>query len=102
MRPHHRILTLVLTLLLTAACSPAAPTPPPTPRPETAANSAVSSQVAQLGQAARLETTLKGAWSPARFGGSVGFERLIAGMNKKYGLSIKPQFTPGIDEQAMA
>jgi iron(III) transport system substrate-binding protein len=61
-----------------------------------------SPQVAQLVEAARQETTLKAAWSSASFGGSVGFERMVAGMNKKYGLSIKPQFTPGIDEQAMA
>jgi len=45
---------------------------------------------------------LKAAWSPSSFGGSAGFERLVQGMNRKYGLSIKAQFTPGIDEQAMA
>jgi iron(III) transport system substrate-binding protein len=91
---------VVLTTVLVAACSPAAPAAAPTPTPQ--AEGAVSPQVAQLVQAARQETTLKGAWSPSSFGGSAGFERLVQGMNKKYGLSIKAQFTPGIDEQAMA
>jgi ABC-type Fe3+ transport system substrate-binding protein len=45
---------------------------------------------------------LKGSWSPSSFGGSAGFQRLVQGMNKKYGLNIQAQFTPGIDEQAMA
>jgi iron(III) transport system substrate-binding protein len=74
----------------------------PTPPKAQVAEAAFSPQIQQLIQAARKETILKGAWSPSSFGGSAGFERLVQGMNKKYGLSIKAQFTPGIDEQAMA
>jgi ABC-type Fe3+ transport system substrate-binding protein len=89
--------------LVAAACAPApAAPPPPTAAPAPAAASALSPAVQQLVQAAQHETVLKGSWSPSSFGGSAGFDRLVQGMNKKYGLNIQAQFTPGIDEQAMA
>jgi iron(III) transport system substrate-binding protein len=67
-----------------------------------AAPAATNAALQPLIEAAQKETLLKAAWSPSSFGGSAGFERLVQGMNRRYGLSIKAQFTPGIDEQAMA
>jgi iron(III) transport system substrate-binding protein len=114
---------LLAAVLVGAACAPSAPPPAPTtaaatapttvpataPTPATAAvgpkptaATATNAALQTLIEAARSETTLKAAWSPSSFGGSAGFERLVQGMNRKYGLNIKAQFTPGIDEQAMA
>jgi len=87
--------------LIGVGCAPAAPTPAAaTPTP--AATAKFSPAVQQLVDAAQHESVLKGAWSPSSFGGSAGFEKLIQGMNRKYGLNLQAQFTPGIDEQAMA
>lgn len=85
--------------LIAIACNP-----PPAPQgaPTSAPATSFSPAVQQLIQGARSETVLKASWSPSSFGGSAGFERLVQGMNKKYGLTIQTQFTPGIDEQAMA
>jgi iron(III) transport system substrate-binding protein len=94
----RRSVVTALALFLTA-CAPATPPPPATSPP--APNARFNPAVQQLIDGAQHETLLRGAWSPSSFGGSVGLERLIQGMNRKYGLSIRSQFTPGIDEQAM-
>jgi ABC-type Fe3+ transport system substrate-binding protein len=94
---------VVFLSVLSTACataSPAAPTAAPTEKP--AAPTSFTPAVQQLIQGAQHETVLKGSWSPSSFGGSAGFDRLVQGMNRKYGLNIQAQFTPGIDEQAMA
>lgn len=57
--------------------------------------------LAQIVEGAKKEGTLRGQWSQASFGGSQGLADLVAGVNKKYGLQIKPQFTPGPDMQRM-
>jgi ABC-type Fe3+ transport system substrate-binding protein len=93
-------------LVLLAACSPAAPavapTSPPAAQPTmNVATPAVGSDLAALVEGAKKETILKGSWSSTGFGGGPAFEDYVAGMNKKWGLNIKPQFTPGIDQQAM-
>jgi iron(III) transport system substrate-binding protein len=89
--------------LVAAACAPSpSPTAPAPPTSPPAGATSFSPAVQQLIQGAKQETVLKGSWSPSSFGGSAGFDRLVQGMNKKYGLSIQTQFTPGIDEQAMA
>lgn len=95
---------LIALAIVGIACGPAAPAPAPQVAPTTAAPAAAnfSPAVQQLIQGAKTESVLKGSWSPSSFGGSAGFQRLVQGMNKKYGLNIQTQFTPGIDEQAMA
>jgi iron(III) transport system substrate-binding protein len=94
--------TIVLFGTACGAASPASPPPAPAPTPAPATAASFSPAVQQLIEGAKHETVLKGAWSPSSFGGSAGFDRLVAGMNHMYGTSITAQFTPGIDEQAMA
>jgi len=84
------VLALVLTL---GACGQA--TSPST------TGSVTSPALAQLIEGAKKETTLKGVWSQSSFGGSAGLQEMVAGMNRKYGLNIKPQFTPGQDMQSL-
>ena len=55
----------------------------------------------ELIEGAKKETTLRGQWSQNSFGGAKGLAELVAGMNKKYGLNLKPQFTPGPDMQRL-
>jgi ABC-type Fe3+ transport system substrate-binding protein len=57
--------------------------------------------LAQLIEGAKKETTLRGQWSQNSFGGAKGLTELVAGMNKKYGLNLKAQFTPGPDMQRL-
>ncbi|HEU4341880.1 MAG TPA: extracellular solute-binding protein [Candidatus Binatia bacterium] len=57
--------------------------------------------LAQLIEGAKKETTLRGQWSQNSFGGAKGLAELVAGMNKKYGLNLKAQFTPGPDMQRL-
>jgi ABC-type Fe3+ transport system substrate-binding protein len=52
-------------------------------------------------EGARKEPALRAQWSSSSFGGQQAFEDYVAGANKKWGLSIKFQFTPGTDQQAM-
>jgi ABC-type Fe3+ transport system substrate-binding protein len=93
----------VMLTVCAAACSPTSPPAPAATPPNTAAAPVnFTPAVLQLIQGAQNESVLRGSWSPSSFGGSAGFERLVQGMNKKYGLHIQAQFTPGIDEQAMA
>lgn len=126
------IVILATVALSAACSSGAAPSAPPTAPPPAAAPSAPSAVAAAaspptaspvagaspaagaaastyspaavqaLVNGAKNESVLKGAWSASSFGGSAGMQRLVDGMNRKYGLQITPQFTPGIDEQAMA
>src|SRR4029453_6370954 len=64
-------------------------------------HAAAAPPLAQLIEGAKKEGTLKGQWGPGAFGGSVGFAEIMAGMNKKYGLNLKGQFTPGPDMQRL-
>lgn len=49
----------------------------------------------ELIEAAQKETTLRAMWSASSLDGSNGMAKIVAGMNKKYGTNIQPQFTPG-------
>ena len=62
---------------------------------------ASAAPLAQLIEGAKKEGTLRGQWSQNSFGGSQGLAELVAGMNKKYGLNLKPHFTPGPDMQRL-
>jgi len=44
---------------------------------------------------AKKEKVLRGMWSSNSLAGGKGFREIVAGMNKKYGLNIQPEFTPG-------
>ena len=46
-------------------------------------------------EGAKKETVLRAMWGASSLNGSDGMARIVAGMNKKYGTNIKPQFTPG-------
>ncbi len=62
---------------------------------------ATSATLAQIIEGAKKEGTIRGLWSQNAFGGSEGFADFVAGMNKRYGLNLKGQFTPGPDMQAI-
>jgi ABC-type Fe3+ transport system substrate-binding protein len=55
----------------------------------------------ELIEGAKKEGVLHGQWGQNSFGGSEGFKEIIAGMNKKYKLDLKGQYTPGPDMQAL-
>jgi iron(III) transport system substrate-binding protein len=57
--------------------------------------------LAEVVEAAKKEGTFRGQWGQNSFGGSEGFQELLAGMNKKYKLNLKGQFTPGPDMQRL-
>jgi ABC-type Fe3+ transport system substrate-binding protein len=75
-------LTLVMTLAILA----------PAAKAET---------LAQLIEGAKKEGMLRGQWGQNSFGGSEGFREILAGMNKKYKLDLKGQYTPGPDMQRL-
>jgi ABC-type Fe3+ transport system substrate-binding protein len=49
----------------------------------------------ELVAAAKKETTLRTMWSSASLNGGKGLKSIVAAMNKKYGTTLKAQFTPG-------
>jgi len=60
---------------------------------------AVAVTIEELIQGAKKEGVLRGQWGQTTAGGSQGFAEFLAGVNKKYGLNLKGQFTPGPDMQ---
>ncbi|HEY1371649.1 MAG TPA: extracellular solute-binding protein [Candidatus Binatia bacterium] len=60
-----------------------------------------SATLTQMIEGAKKEGVLRAQWSQNTFGGGEGFNDFLAGMNKKYGLNLKGQFTPGPDMQAL-
>ena len=54
-----------------------------------------SAELKKLIEGAKKETTLRGMWSASSLAGSEGFAKIVTGMNKRYGINIKPKFTPG-------
>lgn len=57
--------------------------------------------LSELINGAKKETTFKAQWSQSTLGGGKGLKKIVAGMNKKYGLKLKPEFTPGPNMQRM-
>lgn len=55
----------------------------------------------ELIKAAKNETTLKAQWGADTLDGGSGLDKIVAAMNKKYGLKLKPSFTPGPNMQGM-
>jgi iron(III) transport system substrate-binding protein len=96
---------VALALLLGACAAPAPAAAPPPAQPPAAApaqHAAGTPLLQQLIAGARNEPTFKGQWSANILGGPAGFQRLVAGLNRRYGLNIQAQFTPGRDMNAMA
>lgn len=57
--------------------------------------------VAELVQGAKKETTLRAMWGADTLDGGPGLQKIVAAMNKKYGLNLQPSFTPGANMQGM-
>jgi iron(III) transport system substrate-binding protein len=57
--------------------------------------------LAELIQGAKKETTLRAMWGADTLDGGSGLQKIVAAMNKKYGLNIQPAFTPGPNMQGM-
>jgi iron(III) transport system substrate-binding protein len=57
--------------------------------------------LADLIKGAKNESTLKAQWGADTLDGGNGLQKIIAAMNKKYGLNLKPSFTPGANMQGM-
>lgn len=66
-----------------------------------AAESTKTPTLAELIKGAKNETTLKAQWGADTLDGGAGLEKIVAAMNKKYGLKLKPSFTPGANMQGM-
>src|SRR5204863_6805109 len=60
-----------------------------------------SATLTQTIEGAKKEGVFRAQWSQNTFGGGEGFNEFLAGMNKKYGLNLKGQLTPGTDIQAL-
>jgi iron(III) transport system substrate-binding protein len=65
------------------------------------ASQARATTLAELIAGARKEGVLRGQWGQNSFGGSEGFQDILAGMNKRYKLNLKGQYTPGPDMQRL-
>ncbi|MGE5215581.1 MAG: ABC transporter substrate-binding protein [Chloroflexota bacterium] len=65
------------------------------------AAAADSAKIAELIKGAKQETTLRAQWGADTLDGGPGLQKIVAAMNKKYGLNIKPSFTPGANMQGM-
>lgn len=57
--------------------------------------------IAELVSKAKKETTLRAQWGADTLDGGPGLQKIVAAMNKKYGLNIQPSFTPGANMQGM-
>ena len=66
-----------------------------------AAESAKAPTLAELISGAKKETTLRAQWGADTLDGGPGVQKIVAAMNKKYGLNIQSSFTPGPNMQGM-
>jgi ABC-type Fe3+ transport system substrate-binding protein len=66
-----------------------------------AAEAIKAKTIAELVNAAKKETTLRAQWGADTLDGGPGLQKIVAAMNKKYGLNIQPSFTPGANMQGM-
>jgi iron(III) transport system substrate-binding protein len=62
---------------------------------------AYADTLADLIKGAKKETTFKAQWSASTLRGSKGLKKIIGVVNKKYGLNLKPKYTPGPNMQRM-
>jgi iron(III) transport system substrate-binding protein len=66
-----------------------------------AADTLKAKNIADLVNGAKKETTLRAQWSASTLDGGSGLQKIVAAMNKKYGLNLQPSFTPGPNMQGM-
>ena len=66
-----------------------------------AAEGGKATTIAELVSKAKKETTLRAQWGADTLDGGPGLQKIVAAMNKKYGLNIQPSFTPGSNMQGM-
>jgi iron(III) transport system substrate-binding protein len=66
-----------------------------------AAEALQAKSIADLVNGAKKETTLRAQWGADTLDGGPGLQKIVAAMNKKYGLNIQPSFTPGANMQGM-
>jgi ABC-type Fe3+ transport system substrate-binding protein len=66
-----------------------------------AAESGKTPTLAELISGAKKETTLRAQWGADTLDGGPGVQKIVAAMNKKYGLNIQSSFTPGPNMQGM-
>ena len=66
-----------------------------------AAESSKTPTLAELINGAKKETTLRAQWGADTLDGGPGVQKIVAAMNKKYGLNIQSSFTPGANMQGM-
>jgi ABC-type Fe3+ transport system substrate-binding protein len=110
-RPAGVALVAVL-ILAVAGCSPAPPAAPAAsskpggvsgsgasaPAPAAQAGSPLLQQIID---GAKQETMLRAQWGAGTLGGSQGLNEIVSALNKKYGLNLQAQHTPGRDMQGM-
>jgi iron(III) transport system substrate-binding protein len=65
------------------------------------ATAATGATLNEIIEAAKKEASFRGQWGQNSFGGSEGFQEILAGMNRKYKLNLKGQYTPGPDMQRL-
>ena len=66
-----------------------------------AAEALGAKSIADLVGAAKKETTLRAQWGADTLDGGPGLQKIVAAVNKKYGLNVQPSFTPGANMQGM-
>ena len=64
-----------------------------------AADAAKAPTIADLVSKAKKETTFRAQWGADTLDGGPGLQKIIAAMNKKYGLNLQASFTPGSNMQ---
>jgi ABC-type Fe3+ transport system substrate-binding protein len=66
-----------------------------------AADAGKGAAIAELVKNAKTEPTLRAQWGADTLDGGPGLQKIVAAMNKKYGLNLKSSFTPGANMQGM-
>jgi iron(III) transport system substrate-binding protein len=64
-------------------------------------SSAGAATLNEIIEGAKKEGNFRGQWGQNSFGGSEGFQEILAAMNRKYKLNLKGQYTPGPDMQRL-
>lgn len=90
-----RIAPLALVVALGACASPAPARPPSEIAPAATEPSMVPPELQAIVEGARQEGQLTLIWGEGTLGGTQGVQRIAEGLNRRYGLNLDVQFTPG-------
>jgi ABC-type Fe3+ transport system substrate-binding protein len=95
---------LVLVTLVACAAPAAAPSGAGSSAPATAAQPAPAHppELQAVIDAARQEGVIELVWGDSVVGGRQGVNRLVEGLNRRYGLNLEARFTPGPSHPDMA